>query len=114
MEAATAAAKFRAGKAASAASTTAAEATTPTEATAAATANCGTTATAAAAACLRAKLGETFGRCGHWQNQADRCQCEQGHNRFSHDGFPPLDERSLLGIQHFRSGIIRRSDCVWQ
>ena len=78
MEATTAAAKFRAGKAASAASTTAAEATTtaaeattPTEATAA---NCGTTATAAA--CLRAKLGETFGRCGHWQNQADRCQCE--------------------------------------
>jgi hypothetical protein len=113
MEATTAAAKFRAGKAASAASTTAAEATTPTEATAAAaTANCGATATAAA--CLRAKLGETFGRCGHWQNQADRCQCEQGHNRFSHDGFPPLDERSLLGIQHFRSGIIRRSDSVWQ
>jgi hypothetical protein len=111
MEATTAAAKFRAGKAASAASTTAAEATTPTEATAAA--NCGATATAAAA-CLRAKLGETFGRCGHWQNQADRCQCEQGRNRFSHDGFPPLDERSLLGIQHFRSGIIRRSDSVWQ
>jgi hypothetical protein len=78
MEATTPAAKFRAGKAASAASTTAAEATTPTEATAAATANCGATATAAAAAaaCLRAKLGETFGRCGHWQNQADRCQCE--------------------------------------
>jgi hypothetical protein len=92
MEATTAAAKFRAGKAASAASTTAAEATTPTEApTAAATANCGATATATTAACLRAKLGETFGRRGHWQNQADRCQCEQGYNRFSHYAFPPLD-----------------------
>ena len=34
----------------------------------------------------------TTSECRSWLNQADRCQCEQGYNRFSHYAFPPLDE----------------------
>jgi hypothetical protein len=47
--------------------------------------------------------------CRSWLSQADRCQCEQDYNRFSHCAFPPLDEGRSQDIQHFRSGIIRRS-----
>ena len=69
-------------------------------------------AASAHAASVTAPTTVAMSGCDSWLSQADRCQCEQGYNRFSHYAFPPLDERSLLGIQHFRSGIIRRSDSV--
>ena len=65
-----------------------------------------TAATTSVTAATTTTTTTTTSECRSWLNQADRCQCEQGYNRFSHYAFPPLDERSLLGIQHFRSGII--------
>jgi hypothetical protein len=46
--------------------------------------------------------------CRSWLNQADRCQCEQGYNRFSHYA-SSLGTTSLRTLGHFRSGIIRQS-----
>jgi hypothetical protein len=101
---------------AAAAKSTAVEATTTAHAVSATAAHAASmsTTTAAAAASVTAATTATAAasECRSWLNQADRCQREQGYNRFSHYAFPPLDERSLLGIQHFRSGIIRRSDSV--
>jgi hypothetical protein len=47
--------------------------------------------------------------CRSWLNQADRCQCEQGYNRFSHYAFPPLDELSLKTYNTFAAGLFERS-----
>jgi hypothetical protein len=81
---------------------TAAHAAVSTAAAASVTTTTTTTTTAAAAT----------SECRSWLNQADRRQCEQGYNRFAHYTFSPLDEVRSQGIQHFRSGIIRRSDSV--
>jgi hypothetical protein len=70
-------------------------------------------ATAAHAASVStAAAAATTSECCSWLNQAERYQCEQGYNRFAHYTFSPLDEVRSQGIQHFRSGIIRRSDSV--
>ena len=50
--------------------------------------------------------------CRSWLSQADRCQCEQGYNRFSHYAFPPLDEvapRHTTLSQRDYSAIRQRS-----
>jgi hypothetical protein len=50
--------------------------------------------------------------CSSWLNQADRCQSEQGYNRFSHYAFPPLDEvapRHTTLSQRDYSAIRQRS-----
>ncbi|SRR6266403_75632 len=86
-------------------------------ATAAHAASVSTTAHAASVSTTSAAVTATTAaaaasECCSWLNQADRYQCEQGYNRFAHYTFPPLDEVRSQGIQHFRSGIIRRSDSV--
>jgi hypothetical protein len=52
-----------------------------------------TAATSVTATTTAATSGTaTTCECRSWLNQADRCQCEQGYNRFPHHVFPPLDE----------------------
>jgi hypothetical protein len=68
------------------ATTAAVEAPTPTKSTAM------EAATAAAAATTTTTTTAATSECRSWLNQADRCKCEQGYNRFSHFAFPPLDE----------------------
>jgi len=55
------------------------------------------TATTAAAAATS--------ECRSWLNQADRCQCEQCYNRFSHYVFPPLDEVAPKAYNTFAAGL---------
>jgi hypothetical protein len=74
-----------------------------TSVTATTTTTTTTTTTATATATATAATSE----CRSWLNQADRCQCEQGYNRFSHSAFPSLDEAPPKAYKHFRSGIIR-------
>jgi hypothetical protein len=69
---------------------TAMEATTAAHAASVSTTT--TAAAAAAATSVTAATAATTSECRSWLNQADRCQCEQGYNRFSHYAFPPLDE----------------------
>ena len=90
------------------------EATAATKATAmeAASAHAASVSTAATSVTTTTTTTAATSECRSWLSQADRCQCEQGYNRFSHYTFPPLDEVRSQGIQHFRSGIIRRSDSV--
>jgi hypothetical protein len=75
-----------------------------------------TTAAAAAAAAhaasVTAATTAATSECRSWLNQADRCQCEQGYNRFSHYAFPPLDEvapRHTTLSQRDYSAIRQRS-----
>ena len=42
------------------------------------------TAAAAAATSVTATTTAATSECRSWLNQADRCQCEQGYNRFPH------------------------------
>ena len=81
------------------ATTAAVEAPTATKSTAveaASAAHAAAVSTAAAAAAAAATSVTTTtaatSECRSWLNQADRCQCQQGYNRFSHYAFPPLDE----------------------
>ena len=67
-----------------------------TSVTSSATATSVTATTAAAA---------TTSECLSWLNQADRCQCEQGYNRFSHYAFPPLDEVAPRHTNTFAAGL---------
>jgi hypothetical protein len=60
-------------------------------ATAAHAASVSTTAAASVTATTATTAAATS-ECLSWLNQADRCQYEQGYNRFSHHAFPPLDE----------------------
>jgi prophage DNA circulation protein len=97
------------------ATTAAVEAPTTTKSTAmeaaAAHAASVSTATAAAASVTAATTAATS-ECRSWLNQADRCQCEQGYNRFSHYAFPPLDEvapRHTTLSQRDYSAIRQRS-----
>jgi hypothetical protein len=101
------------------ATTAAVEAPTTTkstamEAAAAHAASVSTTAAAAAAhaASVTAATTAATSECRSWLNQADRCQCEQGYNRFSHYAFPPLDEvapRHTTLSQRDYSAIRQRS-----
>jgi hypothetical protein len=99
------------------ATTAAVEAPTTTkstamEAAAAHAASVSTAAAAAAAASVTAATTAATSECRSWLNQADRCQCEQGYNRFSHYAFPPLDEvapRHTTLSQRDYSAIRQRS-----
>jgi hypothetical protein len=51
----------------------------------------------------------TSSECRSWLNQADRCQCEQDYNRFSHSAFPPLDEAAPKANNTFAAGLFERS-----
>jgi prophage DNA circulation protein len=97
------------------ATTAAVEAPTTTKSTAmeAAAAHAASVSTAAAAAAsVTAATTAATSECRSWLNQADRCQCEQGYNRFSHYAFPPLDEvapRHTTLSQRDYSAIRQRS-----
>jgi hypothetical protein len=101
------------------ATTAAVEAPTTTKSTAmeaATTAHAASVSAAAAAATATAVTPTTTtaatSECRSWLNQADRCQCEQGYNRFSHYAFPPLDEvapRHTTLSQRDYSAIRQRS-----
>jgi hypothetical protein len=67
------------------------EAATAAHAASVSTAAAPTSVTATTTAVTATTTAAT-GECRSWLNQADRCQCEQGNNRFSHYAFPPLDE----------------------
>jgi hypothetical protein len=67
---------------------------------------------AAAAHAASVSTTAATSECRSWLNQADRCQCEQGYNRFSHYAFPPLDEvapRHTTLSQRDYSAIRQRS-----
>ena len=66
-------------------------------------------AASAAHAASTAAAAAASSECRSWLNQADRCQCEQGYNRFSHYAFPPLDELSLKTYNTFAAGLFERS-----
>jgi hypothetical protein len=85
------------------------EATTATKSTAmeAASAKAASVSTAAATS-VTATTSATTSECRSWLSQADRCQCEQGYNRFPHHA-SSLGTMSLPRIEQFRSGIIRQS-----
>jgi hypothetical protein len=68
------------------------EATTAAHAVSATAAHAASVSTTAAATSVTAATTAATSECRSWLNQADRCQCEQGYNRFSHYAFPPLDE----------------------
>ena len=78
-------------------STAAAASVTSSSASASAATATSVTATTAAAA--------TTSECLSWLNQADRRQCEQGYNRFSHYAFPPLDEVAPRHTNTFAAGL---------
>ena len=63
--------------------------------------------TAAAATSVTATTAATS-ECRSWLNQADRCQCQQGYNRFSHYAFPPLDEVTPKAYNTFAAGLFER------
>ena len=77
---------------------TAMEATTAAHAASVSTA-------AAAATSVTATTTAATSECRSWLNQADRCQCEQGYNRFSHYAFPPLDEVAPKAYNTFAAGL---------
>jgi hypothetical protein len=95
MEAATAAVEAPTKSTAMEAATAAHAASTAAAATSVTTA----TATAAATAATS--------ECRSWLNQADRCQCEQDYNRFSHYAFLPwtnsLSRPTTLSQQDYSS-----------
>ena len=62
-------------------------------------------AAAAAATSVTATTAAATSECRSWLNQADRCQCEQGYNRFSHYAFPPLDEVAPKAYNTFAAGL---------
>ena len=84
---------------------TAMEAASAAHAASTAAATSVTTATATTAAATTAATSE----CRSWLNQADRCQCEQGYNRFLHYAFPPLDEVAPGHTNTFAAGLFERS-----
>ena len=58
-----------------------------------------------AATSVTATTTAATSECRSWLNQADRCQCEQGYNRFPHHVFPPLDEVALKAYNTFAAGL---------
>jgi hypothetical protein len=93
MEAATAAVEAATTKSTAVEAATAAHAASASTTAAATSVTAATTATAATS------------ECRSWLNQADRCQCEQGYNRFSHYAFPPLDELATKAYYAFVAGL---------
>jgi hypothetical protein len=94
--------------------TTAAVEAPTTKATAMETASAAHAASTAAAAtssvtATTATTATTSSECRSWLNQADRCQCEQGYNRFSHYAFPSLYELPLKTYNTFAAGLFERS-----
>jgi len=91
------------------ATTAAVEAPTTTKSTAmeaASAAHAASVSTAAAAATsVTATTTAATSECRSWLNQADRCQCEQGYNRFSHYAFPPVDEVAPKAYNTFVAGL---------
>jgi hypothetical protein len=89
------------------ATTAAVEAPTTTKSTAmeAASATHAASVSAAAATSVTATTTAATSECHSWLNQADRCQCEQGYNRFSHYAFPPLDEVAPKAYNTFAAGL---------
>ena len=61
----------------------------PTKSTAMDAATAAHAATASTAAAATATTATATSECRSWLNQADRCQCEQDYNRFSHYAFLP-------------------------
>jgi hypothetical protein len=100
MEATTAAVEAPTTKATAMEAASAAHAASTAAAATSVTATTTTTTTAAAAA---------SSECRSWLNQADRCQCEQGYNRFSHYAFPSLYELPLKTYNTFAAGLFERS-----
>ena len=97
------------------ATTAAVEAPTTTKSTsmeAASAAHAASVSTASATSVTAATTAATC-ECRSWLNQADRCQCEQGYNRFPHHVFPPLDEVALKAYNAFAAGLFgnRKSVC---
>jgi hypothetical protein len=82
---------------------TAMEAASPAHAASVSTTAAATSVTATAAAAAATS------ECRSWLNQADRCQCEQGYNRFSHSAFPSLDEALPKAYNTFAAGLFERS-----
>jgi hypothetical protein len=94
------------------ATTAAVEAPTATKSTAveaASAAHAAAVSTAAAATSVTATTTTAAtSECRSWLNQADRCQCQQGYNRFSHYAFPPLDEVAPKAYNTFAAGLFER------
>jgi hypothetical protein len=76
---------------------------------AASTAAAATAATSVTAATTTTTTSSSSSECRSWLNQADRCQCEQGYNRFSHYAFPSLYELPLKTYNTFAAGLFERS-----
>jgi hypothetical protein len=89
------------------ATTAAVEAPTTTKSTAmeAASAAHAAPASTAATSVTATTTTAATSECRSWLNQADRCQCEQGYNRFSHYAFPPLDEVAPKAYNTFAAGL---------
>ncbi|SHH07055.1 hypothetical protein [Bradyrhizobium erythrophlei] len=89
--------------------TAAVEAPTTTKSTAmeaASAAHAASVSTAAATSVTAATTtAAATSECRSWLTQADRCQCEQGYNRFPHHVFPPLDEVALKAYNTFAAGL---------
>src|SRR4030081_2828536 len=47
----------------------------------------------------------TTSECRSWLNQADRCQCEQGYNRFSHMPSLPWTKVAPKAYNTFAAGL---------
>jgi hypothetical protein len=84
------------------ATTAAVEAPATTKSTAMEAASVSTTAAATTSVTAAATTAAAC-ECRSWLSQADRCQCEQGYNRFPHHASCLGRSRSRIG--HFRSGI---------
>src|ERR1700675_1883396 len=76
---------------------------------AASAAHAASTAAAATSVTAATTTTTTSSECRSWLNQADRCQCEQGYNRFSHYAFPSLYELPLKTYNTFAAGLFERS-----
>ena len=74
------------------ATTAAVEAPATTKSTAMEAASAHAASVSTATTSVTATTTAATSECRSWLNQADRCQCEQGYNRFPHHVFPPLDE----------------------
>jgi hypothetical protein len=85
---------------------TAMEAASAAHAASVSTAAAASVSTAAAAATsVTATTTAATSECRSWLNQADRCQCEQSYNRFSHYAFPPLEEVAPKAYNTFAAGL---------
>ena len=82
-----------------------APATTKSTAMEAASAHAASVSTATTSVTAATTTAAATSECRSWLTQADRCQCEQGYNRFPHHVFPPLDEVALKAYNTFAAGL---------